>query len=153
MKRSITLLNARALLAAFAAVVSWLPSLAVGASEYDGRYAGLITCDIIPGQTVTQLKTEFLMKIASGQAEYQREVLHRTSRAPLGVTERGTGTVSPSGEVSLTGSATGQTWSYEATYRGRFDGRSLRLSGTQLWRLPDKAAHTRPCTIGVSRSE
>lgn len=149
MVRSITHVR----LAAVAAVICWLPSLAVGASEYDGRYAGLITRDIIPGQTVEQLKTEFSMKVADGQAEYQREVLRPTGRGRLGVTERGTGTVSPSGEVSLTGSAAGQTWSYEATYHGRLDGKNLRLAGTQLWRLPGRAAHPRPCTIGVSRSE
>jgi hypothetical protein len=152
-KGTITLRSARAMLIAFAAVVAWLPSLAAGAAEYDGRYAGLITCDVLPGQTVQPLKTEFSVTIADGRAEYQREVLRPNSPGRLGVTERGTGTVSPGGEVSLTGSAGAQTWSYEATYRGRFDGKSLRLSGTQLWRLPNKAPHSRPCTIAVSHTE
>ena len=128
------------------------PSVARGASEYDGRYTGLINCDVLPGQTVEQLKTEFSLKIIGSQAEYQREVLRPTDRGRLGVTERGTGTVSPDGEVSLTGSAAGQTWSYEAKYSGRFEGKNLRLKGAQSWRLPQRT-HTRPCTIGVSRSE
>jgi len=146
-------MGAHIALAVFAAAVFSFAAPAVGASAYDGRYAGTITCDVIPGQTVQSLKTDFSMKVANGQARYEREVLRATGGSRLGVTERGTGTVSPSGEVSLTGSPAGQTWSYEATYQGRFDGGSLRLSGTQLWRLPNRAAHPRPCTIGVSRSE
>jgi hypothetical protein len=145
--------SAHAVLIAFAAVVAWLPSLAAGAAEYDGRYAGLITCDALPGQTVLPLKTAFSITIADGRAEYQREVLQPNSSGRLGVTERGAGTVSPGGELSLTGSAGAQTWNYEATYRGRFDGKSLRLSGTQVWRLSNKAPHSRPCDIAVSRTE
>ena len=152
MKQSITW-SAHALLTALAAAVFSLPPLAVGAPEYAGRYAGLITCDTLPGRTYEQLKTEFSMSIVNGKAEYEREILRPNSRGRLGVTERGAGTVSPDGEVSLTGSAGAQTWSYQATYRGRFDGKSLRLSGTQVWRLPDKIGHERPCSIHVSRSE
>jgi hypothetical protein len=129
------------------------PSVATGASEYDGRYTGLINCDVLPGQTVEQLKTEFSLKIIGSQAEYQREVLRPTDRGRLGVTERGTGTVSPDGEVSLTGSAAGQTWSYEAKYSGRFEGKNLRLTGAQMWRLSQRPTLTRRCTIGVSRSD
>lgn len=140
-------------LAALAVVASWFPSPAVSASEYDGRYAGQITCDILPGQTVQPLKTEFSMKVSDGRAEYQREVLRPTGSGRLGVTEHGIGTVSPSGEVALTGSAAGQTWSYDATYQGRFDKAGLRLAGTQRWQLPNRPAHARSCTIGLSRSD
>jgi hypothetical protein len=122
-----------------------------GAADYEGRYTGVITCDVLPGQTSQALKTEFLMTIANGQAAYEREVLRPNNTQRLGITERGTGTVSPSGEVALTGSARGQTWSYEADYRGRFDGKDLRLSGTQQWRLPSKATHSRSCTATLSR--
>jgi hypothetical protein len=127
-------------------------SRAAGASDYDGRYSGMITCDALPGQTAQALKTEFYLTVANGQAEYQREVLKPTSPGRLGVTERGTGTVAPGGDVSLAGSAGGQTWSYEASYRGKFDGKSLRLSGTQLWHLPSKNVHSRSCTIAVSQT-
>jgi hypothetical protein len=87
-----------------------------GASPYDGRYAGFITCDVLPGQTVPPLKLEFSMTIANGQAEYRREVL-------------------------------------QPTYGGRLDGTNLRLSGTQLWRLGNRAAHSRPCSIAASRTD
>jgi hypothetical protein len=126
---------------------------AAGASDYDGRYAGVITCDVLPGQTAQPLKTEFSMTIADGRASYEREVLRPNNTLRSGVTERGTGSVSATGEVSLTGAAAGQSWSYEADYRGRFDGKSLRLSGAQLWRLPSKAQHSRPCSVTVSRAQ
>ena len=96
-------------LAALAAAVCWLVAPVRGAPDYDGRYAGIIACDAIPGQTVQSLKTDFSMKVANGQAEYEREVLRPSGGSRLGVTERGSGTVSASGEVSLTGSAAGQT--------------------------------------------
>ncbi len=136
---------------ALAAAVVALPSLVSGLAPYDGRYVGVITCDVLPGQTVGPLKTEFAMTVAEGQARYEREVLRATGKGGLGVMERGGGRVTSDGDITVTGSAAGQTWSYEATYQGRFEGRSLRLSGSQLWRLPGRSVLTRPCTIGVSR--
>ena len=130
---------------ALAAAVVALPSLVSGLAPYDGRYVGLITCDVLPGQTVGQLKTEFSMTVAEGEARYEREVLRPTGSGRLGVTERGGGSVASDGDITVTGSAAGQTWSYEAT-------RNLRLSGSQLWRLPGRSVLTRSCTIGVQRS-
>jgi hypothetical protein len=138
-------------LLALAGAVVALPSPVSGLAPYDGPYAGVITCDVLPGQTVGQLKTEFSMTVAEGQGRYEREVLRATGKGGLGVMERGGGRVAPDGDITITGSAAGQTWSYEATYQGRFEGRNLRLSGTQLWRLPGRSVLTRPCTIAVSR--
>ena len=131
-------------------VVVWLPSLAVGVSQYDGSYTGTIECDQIPGHTRGPLKAGFFLKIASGQAEYERWHV-RPAAAGLGATERGTGTVSSTGEVSLTSETGGVA--HQATYRGQIDGKLLRLSGIQVWQLPDKVNYKRPCTIAVSRSE
>jgi hypothetical protein len=137
---------------ALAVAVVALPSLVSGLAPYDGRYVGLITCDVLPGQTVGPLKTEFSMTVAEGEARYEREVLRPTGSGRLGVTERGGGGVASDGDITVTGSAAGQTWSYEATYRGRFEGRNLRLSGSQVWHLPGRSVLTRSCTIGVQRS-
>ncbi len=145
-------LRVRAVLMAFAilAVVPLPP--AGGATEYDGSYSGIITCDALPGDK--PLRTSFLLKIDDGRARYEREVLQANTTIPAGVTERGSGTVSPSGELVLTGAATGPRWKYQATYRGQIAGKTLRLTGTQQWQLPvSGAAHTRPCTITVSRSD
>ncbi len=135
-----------------AALACWSPTPA-RAQEHDGTYIGSISCAAIPGQTRGPLQTPFSMVLAAGHAQYEREVTRpEDNSAKLGVTERGTGTVSPSGEVSLTGSAGRTNWSYEATYRGRFDGNSIRLSGAQIWHLPGRSAHERPCTVTLSRS-
>lgn len=124
------------------------------AQSYDGKYTGSISCAAIPGQTRAPLQTPFTMIIAAGRVQYEREVMRpEDTKTKLGVTERGTGTVSPSGDVSVTGSAGRADWSYEATYQGRFESSSIRLSGAQLWRLPGRSPHERPCTITLSRSE
>ena len=133
-----------------------LPSVAVGRSLYDGSYVGTIECDPIPGYTRDPLKREFTLKIADGRAEYARRlVLPPTRLLPTDIDpiERGAGTVSTTGQVSLTGEAGDLTGGYEATYRGQIDGQLLRLSGVQVWQLPDKANYKRSCTIAVSRSE
>ncbi len=122
------------------------------AQVHDGTYVGSISCARIPGQTRGPLQTAFSMTIAAGQARYERDVMRpEDGKAKLGVTERGTGTVSPGGEISLSGSAGRADWSYEAKYRGRFEGNAVNLSGTQIWRLPGRSDHERPCTITLSR--
>src|SRR5262245_2084868 len=127
-----------------------LPSRAVGVSHYNGSYVGTIECDQIPGYTRGPLKAAFFLKVADGQVEYERWHV-RPAAAGVDFTERGTGTVSSTGEVSLTSETGGVA--YQATYRGQIDGKLLRLSGVQVWQLPDKMNHQRPCTIAVSRSE
>ena len=134
------------------AVVSiWLPSLALGVSHYDGVYVGTIECDQIPGHTSGPLKTAFVLSIAAGRAQYERR--HVLPPPGLGPTERGAGTVSSTGEVSVTGEAGDLTGGYEATYRGQIDGKSFRLSGVQVWQLPNKANYQRPCTIALRASD
>jgi hypothetical protein len=129
----------------------WMPLLAVGVSHYDGFYVGTIECDQIPGRTRGPLKTAFVLSIADGRAQYERR--HVLPPASLGPTERGAGTVSSTGEVSLTGEAGELTGGYEATYRGHIEGKLLRLSGVQVWQLPDKVNYQRPCNITLRASE
>ena len=92
------------------------------------------------------------MSIADDRATYEREVLRANTRDKIGVAEQGSGTVSPDGELALTGSAGAQTWSYSATYHGRFEGPRIRLSVTQVWRLPGRENINRPCTIELSHT-
>lgn len=134
------------------ALVSGSPSPA-RAQDHDGKYVGSMSCAPIPGQTRGSLLTAFSMTVAAGQARYEREVMRpEDTKAKLGVTERGAGTVSADGEVALAGSAGRAGWSYEASYRGRFEREALRLSGTQTWHLPGRSAYERPCTITLSRA-
>jgi len=131
-------------------LVVWIPSGALGTPQYDGSYVGTMACDQIPGYTRGPIKVAFFLSIAGGQVEYER---WHVNSAPAGLpfTERGTGTVSSTGEVALTSETGGVA--YQATYRGQIDGKLLRLSGIQVWQFPDKVNYERPCTIAVSRSE
>jgi hypothetical protein len=132
------------------------PPLTVGVGLYDGSYTGAIECDQIPGYTSRPLTREFTLKIADRRAQYEwRLALPTTRLLPTDVDpiERGAGTVSSTGEVSLTGEVGDLTVGYEATYRGQIDDQFLRLSGVQVWQLPDGAEYKRSCTIAVSRSE
>lgn len=140
------------LTALFAAAL--LTSPAAAATAYDGRYTGVFQCDTIPGQTTIPLRVAFSLKIVDGRIQYERDVLQADSSKPSGSIERGSGTVSPRGEVSLTGSASGTGWKYDSAYRGQIEGTTLRLSGSQLWTFRSGTpTFTRPCTITLSRSE
>jgi hypothetical protein len=153
MNTPLTLPGACALSVTCTLLVGLPASGALGASEYDGKYIAEIRCDIIPGLTTRPLRTEFSLKITDGRAQYEREALQPDSKIPAGVTERGSGAVTPSGEVTLNGSATGRSGAYDATYRGQLSGKALVLKGTQKWRLPDGGTHVRPCGINASRSD
>jgi hypothetical protein len=50
------------------------------------------------------------------------------------------------------GVRTAQGWRYEATYRGQFAGKNLRLSGTQQWRM-STGPYARPCTITLKAAQ
>jgi len=127
-------------------------SLTASPSDYDGTYSGTIECDALPGQEPLR-NEQFPLEFKNGQAQYERDVRKANSTVPIGVTAQGKGTVSPDGDVSLTETAVGKGWSFEATYRGQFDGKTAQLSGAQHWRLPDTGEpYTRPCTIKLSAS-
>lgn len=143
-------MNTRILLLVCAVAAFSSPSLAASSIDYDGQYSGLILCDALPN--IAPLRTTFFLEITNGHAQYHKDVLQANTSTPSGVTERGTGTVSPDGDVSLKGSAEGPGWSFEAAYQGKFSGKNLQLSGAQKWRLPASSggAQTRPCTISLS---
>lgn len=155
-------MNARLLLLTCAVLAVSSPSLAAGITDYDGRYSGTISCGAMPDGVLpgdTPLRTRFSLEISNGQGYYEQHAYKANSNNPIGISELGVGTVSPGGDVSLTGSAvatgaeatrTGE-WGYEAGYRGRFNGKNLQLSGAQLWLLPvTRAVYTRPCTITLA---
>jgi hypothetical protein len=82
MKNVRTIRKLRVLLIVFAILAASPASPAAGATEYDGKYTGQISCDILPGQTTKPLRTDFLLKIVDGRAQYEREVLQADSTQP-----------------------------------------------------------------------
>jgi hypothetical protein len=137
--------------ASFAFLLALPAAFAVGGTEYDGTYMGTMACDEMPGM-FGALKVELELKVTNGRAQYEREVQRPTGGGGQGITERGSGTVSSSGDLTLSGSAAGPGWSYQASYRGQFSGKSLRLAGAQTWQLRTGGSRTRQCTITVAGS-
>ena len=124
------------------------------AQSYDGTYSGTIACDPIPGVTAGPLKTLFTMRVAGDVITYEREVIRPTGEAPLGITETGRGSITAERELILTGTAKGRTFHSDATYRGKFTGDAIRLTGAQVWTYAEKPTpHTRPCTVELTKSK
>jgi hypothetical protein len=141
------------------AIASLIVVLAIAAAgraaaqPEDGAWSGQVACEALPALTMGQLRAPFTLTIDGGRARYERELMDPMDTArPTGVFERGTGAVGDDGSVALSGGASGRTWSYIASYRGRIEGNALRLSGTQSWRYHARAGlFERKCSIALAR--
>jgi hypothetical protein len=132
--------------------VDLAPSAATAAESYDGIYTGRITCEPLRGHTGSDLKTAFRATVTDGKIAYQREMLTAESRH-TGNFERGTGTVSPSGEMTLSTRAAGQGFRYDAEYKGKFTGDSIRLTGGQSWQYDRQTGRVeRACFVDLVKS-
>ncbi|MBL8674177.1 MAG: hypothetical protein JNL07_04750 [Rhodospirillales bacterium] len=135
-----------------AAGLSFVPPREASAQGLDGVYAGTIGCATMPGVTARQLRTPFRMTVTGGIATYEREVLDVKTNAPTGLMERGSGTVTPAGAISLTGRADGQASRGVMSYSGAIVGGAVTLAGTQTWSTGGtQQGATRPCTIELKR--
>jgi hypothetical protein len=126
----------------------WTPA---GAQSPDGNFAGTIRCDALPRQR--PLVTKVTMTVAGSLAKYEREILDPTGGMPTGIFERGQGPVGPDGTVTLKTHADTQAYSYDAEYRGKFEGSLARLTGTQYWKIRrETGTIQRPCTLELMRN-
>jgi hypothetical protein len=132
---------------AIAAVIAMVCPAA--AQSLDGIYAGAITCEAIAGTTQRPLRGSLKLTVSGAKATYEREIQSRTGQ-PTGQFERGNGSVTPTGAVTLNGSGQVGGSNVTATYSGAITGGVARLTGSQRWTLqrggPD-AAGDRKCTI------
>jgi hypothetical protein len=103
-----------------------LPAVALGAS-FDGAYTGTLSCPAFPGQQ--PLRAEIAVNIAGRNATYEQG---GTGASDLGANEAGSGTVSPSGDIVLTGGCRGG-FSCATEYRGNLGSAPIRLKGGQRW--------------------
>jgi hypothetical protein len=86
------------------------------------------------------------MTVTGSEARYERQILNRGN--PTGIYERGIGTVTSTGEVTLTGKGEGPEYSFDGEYRGQISpGAPIKLAGTQRWRVRGKAPEERSCQI------
>ena len=118
---------------------------------------GTIRCDGLPGIATVPLVAPFTVEISGAGITYRRPVLVADTSARSGVDERGTGRMTAPGTAAaallLSGGATGQGYSYAASYGGPMPPaqRSFRLTGGQLWTLQGGRTINRPCEIELSR--
>ena len=126
-----------------------LTALAAAAQSFDGTYAGTLRCPALPGGT--PLRTEISMTVSGNTATYERPIVRpgASSANPTGSFERGSGTVTPSGEVTLTGQC-GEPFSCRTEYRGQLDQSPIRLAGPQRWNFRDRPEAERACQIDLA---
>jgi len=117
--------------------------------QYDGTYAALLSCDPLPN-TQPMRNQPFTLAITNGAVGYDREVRMPNGIDSTGVTEHGKGTVSVGGAVVVSGTAGNNQWSFRSSFQGQFAGTTLRLTGTQVWNLPQSQGggpFKRTCTV------
>jgi hypothetical protein len=121
--------------------------LFAAAQSFDGTYVGTLACPALPEQT--PLRTEFLLTVSGSTASYERAIVRPGTAGGVqtGSYERGRGTVTAAGEVELRGACEGG-FSCTAEYRGQLTESSIRLLGTQHWRVRDRDA-LRDCEIDL----
>lgn len=126
--------------------VAWTET---GAQTRDGKFAGTIQCEALPG--LRPLRTGVTMAVAEGRARYEREIQHPTG-GPSGMFERGEGPVGPGGEVTVSTRAAAPGYSYEAEYKGRIEESGARLAGTQRWKITrETGTILRSCSLDLTR--
>lgn len=119
------------------------------AQSLDGTYNGTITCESIAGTTQRPLRGSLKLTISGGGATYERMIQTPTGQ-PSGQYERGKGSVTPAGAITLEGGGQNAGSSVTGSYSGTISNGVARLTGTQRWNMarggPD-AAGPRKCSI------
>jgi hypothetical protein len=117
------------------------------AASFDGAYTGTLSCPAFPDQA--PLRVEIVVTVSGRTATYEQIAKPGTASGDLGALEGGTGSVSPSGEIMLSGSCRGG-FSCATEYRGDLSNAPIRLKGSQRWwfRSGDRE---RKCDVELKR--
>lgn len=125
-----------------------VPVLAVGAS-FDGNYTGTLSCPAFPNQG--PLRADIAVTVTGRNATYEQVIRPGTTDSDLGAQEAGNGTVSPSGDIVLTGGCRGG-FSCATEYRGNLGTTPIRLKGGQRWWFRS-GERERTCDVELQRSK
>jgi hypothetical protein len=128
--------------------VLMLPVVAIGAS-FDGTYTGTLSCPAFPGQA--PMRADIAVTVTGRNAMYEQIVRPGTIEGDLGAQEAGNGTVSPSGDIILTGGCRGG-FSCATEYRGNLGATPVRLKGGQRWWFRS-GERERSCDVELQRSK
>jgi hypothetical protein len=120
------------------------------AASLDGTYTGTLACPAFPNQT--PLRTGITVTVTGRTATYQQTATPGTaSGGDLGAQEAGTGTVSPSGDIVLSGNCRGG-FSCATDYRGNLGKTPIRLKGSQRWWFRS-GERERACEMDLTRQK
>jgi hypothetical protein len=100
------------------------------AASYDGTYTGTLACPAFPNQP--PLRVEIAVTVSGRTATYEQIATPGTASGDLGAHEAGSGSVSPSGEVVLSGNCRGG-FTCATEYRGDLSKTPILLTGSQRW--------------------
>jgi len=121
-----------------------LAPAAFAAGPFDGTYTGTLSCPAFPDQTP--------MRVDISVTVTERAAIYATKAHDLtGAAERGRGTVSPSGEIALSGGCDGG-FSCVTDYRGNLGAKPIQLKGSQRWWFRS-GERERPCAIDLARGK
>lgn len=111
-------------------VALWLliPGTVLAAS-FDGPYTGTLSCPAFPNQP--PLRAEIAVTVKGGTATYE-QISRPGASEDLGAQEGGNGSVSPTGQIVLSGGCRGG-FSCVTEYRGDLSKTPIKLKGTQRW--------------------
>jgi hypothetical protein len=123
-----------------------LVSAAALAASFDGTYTGTLACPAFPNQP--PLRVEIAVTVSGRMATYEQRATG-TASGDLGAQESGSGSVSPSGELVLSGSCRGG-FTCATEYRSDLSKTPVRLEGSQRWwfRSGDRE---RKCEVELKR--
>ena len=122
------------------------------AATFGGVYQGTLTCQEIRGVTRAGYNFPLKLVVTDTQASYEREFRSDDGKRPLGVFERGAGTVAANGDIVLRGSFTSVQTKRSMTveYRGKIEAGRARLAGTQRWST-EAGPSDRNCQIDATK--
>ncbi len=106
-----------------------LVSAVAVAASFDGTYTGTVSCPAFPNQP--PLRVDIAVTVSGRTAAYE-QVAKPGTEGDLGASEAGSGSVSPSGELMLSGSCRGG-FSCVTEYRGNLSKTPMLLEGSQRW--------------------
>jgi hypothetical protein len=117
------------------------------AASFDGTYTGTLSCPALPQQQ--PLRVDIAVTVSGGTATYEQIAKPGTASGDLGAQEGGRGSVSPSGELVLSGGCRGG-FSCVTEYRGELSKTPIRLKGNQRWWFRS-GERERECDVELSR--
>jgi hypothetical protein len=140
---------AAAILGGLAVISLTLAAAVALAASFDGTYTGTLSCPALPQQQ--PLRVEIEVTVSGPTATYEQIAKPGAATGDLGAQESGRGSVSPAGEIVLSGGCRGG-FSCVTEYRGDLSKTPVRLKGSQRWWFRS-GEHERECDVELKRSE